>query len=78
MLDTLLGRKKSVMVTPEEALPGSDRPRYRVPERHEVLGTPIGEPYPAAVATTPGTCQNFRSAPQKQPRPKSATSVPAG
>ena len=46
MLDTLLGRKKSVMVTPEEALPGSDRPRYRVPERHEVLGTPIGEPYP--------------------------------
>ena len=31
-----------------------------------------------AVAVTPGTFQNFRSTPQKQPMPNMACSVPAG
>src|SRR6266705_1324233 len=33
------------MVTPDEALPGRDEPRP-VPERPEVLGTPIAPPFP--------------------------------
>ncbi len=37
--------KKVEQVTPEEALPGRDEP-MRVPERHEVLGTPLVPPYP--------------------------------
>ena len=65
MLDTLLGRKKSVMVTPEEALPGSDRPRYRVPERHEVLGTPIGEPYPVGTEVADFGLRCFSGAERK-------------
>ena len=35
----------------------------------------LGETY---VEITPGSSQNFRSAPQKQPSPNTATSVPAG
>src|SRR5260221_10036012 len=34
--------------------------------------------YPAAVEITPGVCQNFFSAPQKQPRPNTAVRVPSG
>lgn len=34
--------------------------------------------YPTAVLTTPGSVQNLRSAPQKQPMPNTAVSVPAG
>src|SRR5438270_11689682 len=37
--------KPSKMVAPEEALPGRDA-RMPVPERHEVLGTPIAPPFP--------------------------------
>src|SRR5437016_3724527 len=37
--------KPSKMVTPEEALPGRNEP-MPVPERHEVLGTPIAPPFP--------------------------------
>src|ERR1700733_5494068 len=37
--------KPAQMVTPEEALPGRTDP-MPVPERHEVLGTPIAPPFP--------------------------------
>ncbi|GAB3443520.1 peptide-methionine (S)-S-oxide reductase MsrA [Streptomonospora sediminis] len=37
--------KQMSMVTPERALPGRDTP-IQVPERHEVLGTPLAPPYP--------------------------------
>src|SRR5919106_6715253 len=37
--------KKAEMVTPEDALPGRDTP-LQVPERHEVLGTPLQPPFP--------------------------------
>jgi peptide-methionine (S)-S-oxide reductase len=37
--------KKSEMVTPEDALPGRETP-MQVPERHEVLGTPLQPPFP--------------------------------
>src|SRR5690348_17999821 len=37
--------KPSKMITPEDALPGRDEP-MPVPERHEVLGTPIAPPFP--------------------------------
>jgi peptide-methionine (S)-S-oxide reductase len=37
--------KKTEMVTPGDALPGRDRPMH-VPERHDVLGTPLQPPFP--------------------------------
>jgi peptide-methionine (S)-S-oxide reductase len=37
--------KKTEMVTPEDALPGRDTP-LQVPERHDVLGTPLQPPFP--------------------------------
>ena len=37
--------KKTEMVTPEDALPGRDQ-ALPVPERHEVLGTPLQPPFP--------------------------------
>jgi len=37
--------KKTEMVTPEDALPGRDT-EMQVPERHEVLGTPLRPPFP--------------------------------
>lgn len=42
---------KSKMVTAEEALPGRPRPIYAVPERHEVLGTPLKPPFPEGIET---------------------------
>lgn len=41
----LFGRRKQTLVTPEEALPGRDRP-LPVPERHDVLGQPLTPPWP--------------------------------
>jgi peptide-methionine (S)-S-oxide reductase len=41
----LFGRSKTRMPTPEEALPGRDRP-LAVAERHAVLGAPLAPPYP--------------------------------
>jgi peptide-methionine (S)-S-oxide reductase len=38
------------MVDPAQALPGRDQP-LRVPERHEVLGTPLQGPFPDGVRT---------------------------
>jgi peptide-methionine (S)-S-oxide reductase len=40
-----LFQKSSRMVTPDEALPGREDP-LPVPERHEVLGTPLEPPFP--------------------------------
>jgi peptide-methionine (S)-S-oxide reductase len=39
-------RDKTVMVTPERALPGRPAPAFAVPERHAVLGTPLQPPFP--------------------------------
>jgi peptide-methionine (S)-S-oxide reductase len=38
--------KPATMVTADEALPGRDEP-ILVPDRHEVLGTPLQPPFPA-------------------------------
>ena len=55
MLDSLLyGRKKMAMVDPEDALPGRQAPNFRIPERHEVLGTPLQGPFPAGLETASG------------------------
>jgi peptide-methionine (S)-S-oxide reductase len=46
----IFGRDKTAMVEPPAALPG--RPQeMRVPERHEVLGTPLKGPFPDGVET---------------------------
>src|SRR2546422_10279976 len=39
------------MISPEEALPGRERPAFDVPERHEVLGTPLEQPFPEGIET---------------------------
>jgi peptide-methionine (S)-S-oxide reductase len=39
------------MIAPAEALPGRDRPRFAVPERHAVLGTRIKPPFPDGLQT---------------------------
>jgi peptide-methionine (S)-S-oxide reductase len=41
----LFSSRKIQMIDPERALPGRDTP-VRVPERHEVLGTPLTPPFP--------------------------------
>jgi peptide-methionine (S)-S-oxide reductase len=46
----LFGRNKSTIVDPADALPG--RPEeVRIPELHEVLGTPLRGPFPEGVET---------------------------
>ncbi|MEX0683850.1 MAG: peptide-methionine (S)-S-oxide reductase MsrA [Dehalococcoidia bacterium] len=47
----LFNRQKSDLIAPEKALPGRDRRAFSVPDRHEVLGTPIEPPFPAGVET---------------------------
>jgi len=42
---SIFGFRKTQMVGPNEALPGRSNP-MQVPERHEVLGTPLKPPYP--------------------------------
>jgi peptide-methionine (S)-S-oxide reductase len=44
----LFGRDKATMIEPSAALPGRGEP-MRVPERHEVLGTPLQGPFPDGV-----------------------------
>lgn len=53
MLDALLGRnsKKTQMIAANEALPGRPTPGFHIPERHEVLGTPLQGPFPAGLET---------------------------
>jgi peptide-methionine (S)-S-oxide reductase len=46
----IFGRQRTAMVEPDSALPG--RPQeVRVPDRHEVLGTPLRGPFPEGVET---------------------------
>src|SRR5215212_5598850 len=42
---SFLFKTKAEQVTPDRALPGREEP-MRVPERHEVLGTPLRPPFP--------------------------------
>lgn len=44
-------RPTPVMVTPNDALPGSPDPRFNVPEEHVVLGTNMFGPYPDGIET---------------------------
>src|ERR1700722_15874487 len=46
----LFGRDKTSMIEPDAALPGRAEP-VRVPQRHEVLGTPLVGPFPEGVQT---------------------------
>jgi peptide-methionine (S)-S-oxide reductase len=46
----LFGRSKATMVDPAAALPGREQ-EIPVPERHEVLGTPLKGPFPEGVQT---------------------------
>jgi peptide-methionine (S)-S-oxide reductase len=47
---SLFGRSKTAMVEPEAALPG--RPEQMpIPDRHEVLGTPLTGPFPEGIET---------------------------
>jgi peptide-methionine (S)-S-oxide reductase len=41
----LFSSRKTQMIDPEKALPGRDAP-VPIPGRHEVLGTPLGPPFP--------------------------------
>ena len=52
MLDSLLfGRKKTTMVEADGALPGRPSPVFRIPERHDVLGTPLQGSFPPGLET---------------------------
>ncbi len=42
---------KTRMISPDEALPGRERPGFAIPTRHAVLGTPIQPPFPAGIET---------------------------
>jgi peptide-methionine (S)-S-oxide reductase len=42
---------KTKMVSPEEALPGREKPSFAIPTTHEVLGTPIQGPFPEGIET---------------------------
>src|SRR5690242_6693381 len=42
----LFGSAKRQMIEADEALPGRPAYSYRVPETHEVLGTPLQGPWP--------------------------------
>ena len=44
----MLFKDKTKMVAPERALPGRDQ-AMAVPERHAVLGTPLGPPFPEGI-----------------------------
>src|SRR5680860_634644 len=46
MLTSLFGKKKSAMVSPDDALPGRPAPKFAIPETHDVLGTRIQPPFP--------------------------------
>jgi peptide-methionine (S)-S-oxide reductase len=46
----IFGRDKTAMVEPDAALPGRST-ELRVPDRHEVLGTPLRGPFPEGIET---------------------------
>ena len=45
------GRKKTTMVTPDDALPGRETAGFAVPDRHAVLDAPLTPPFPAGTET---------------------------
>jgi peptide-methionine (S)-S-oxide reductase len=47
----LFSRQKPALISPAEALPGRDRVPFDVPQRHEVLGTPLQPPFPDGIET---------------------------
>src|SRR5512132_2381209 len=47
----LFSREKARMITPDRALKGRDHRLYDVPDRHEVLGTPLEPPFPDGIET---------------------------
>jgi peptide-methionine (S)-S-oxide reductase len=47
-LTEMLFKDKTKMIDPERALPGRDR-EMPVPQRHEVLGTPLRPPFPEGI-----------------------------
>ena len=47
----MLFKRDTKMISPAEALPGRERPAFRTPGRHEVLGTPIQPPFPEGIET---------------------------
>ena len=47
----LFSKREAEIVTPEDALPGRDRPAFAIPARHAVLGTPLQPPFPEGVET---------------------------
>ncbi|MBA2518320.1 MAG: peptide-methionine (S)-S-oxide reductase MsrA, partial [Chloroflexia bacterium] len=51
VLQSLFGRAKTQMVSAADALPGRPDPAFPVPDRHEVLGTPIKPPFPDHLET---------------------------
>jgi peptide-methionine (S)-S-oxide reductase len=46
----LFSRHKTALLEPDQVLPGRDEP-LPVPERHDVLGTPIAPPFPEGLET---------------------------
>src|SRR2546428_9689587 len=51
VLPMQLFKRDVKMVSPEEALPGREDRAFEVPERHEVLGTPLMAPFPDGIET---------------------------
>src|SRR5881397_1336521 len=51
VLPMQLFKRDVKMISPEEALPGREEPAFEVPERHEVLGTPLMAPFPNGIET---------------------------
>src|SRR6476661_4609794 len=47
----LFNRSKTRTISADEALPGREQPSFAIPERHEVLGTPLQPPFPAGLET---------------------------
>ena len=47
----LFNRHKSEVVSPEDALPGREHPKFNIPEKHAVLGTKIQPPFPENMRT---------------------------
>jgi peptide-methionine (S)-S-oxide reductase len=45
LLDSLFGGRKTEMISADQALPGSEAPRFAIPTTHAVLGTPIQGPF---------------------------------
>jgi peptide-methionine (S)-S-oxide reductase len=51
ILSNLLSKKKSIMVSPDESLPGRSEPKFEIPEKHAVLETRIQPPFPDGLET---------------------------